>query len=127
MDRFDLHVELSHLAAADISNASVSNTENESDRVRKDVSAAQAIQYDRQGKLNGELSKQELNTFAPLSSEQHKWLANVCEKRQWSLRAWDRIHRVARTISDLNASSAITDSALKEATLFRRSELSIGR
>ena len=126
MDRFDLHVELRNLDLNELKNTT--NTGGnfaESAAVRQQVIDAQSKQLQRQEKLNGELSKRELNHFCPLSNTQQQWLANLCEKKQWSLRAWDRIHRVAQTISDLNNETSISDDALKEATLFRRSTLSI--
>lgn len=126
MDRFDLHVELRNLDLNELKNTTTAGSNfGESARVRQQVIDAQQKQLQRQGKLNGELSKRELNQFCPLSSNQQQWLANLCEKKQWSLRAWDRIHRVAQTISDLNNETSISDDALKEATLFRRSTLSI--
>jgi magnesium chelatase family protein len=125
MDRFDLHVELRNLDLNELkSTATTDRSLGESAAVRQRVIDAQQKQLQRQGKLNGELSKRELNHFCPLTSSQHQWLATLCEKKQWSLRAWDRIHRVAQTISDLNNETRISDDALKEATLFRRSGLS---
>ncbi|MBQ9791484.1 MAG: magnesium chelatase, partial [Clostridia bacterium] len=68
---------------------------------------------------NAEMSDQEVKKYCAVSKESSDMLSFAFDKLHLSARAYNRILKVARTISDLNGDIDITDDAIMEAISYR--------
>ncbi len=113
-DRIDLTVQMADSdpkAAAQESSAAM----------REQVFCAFRQQKQRgQTQLNGKLGEQEAAQFCLLEEEASVLLDQAASRFGLSMRAVERIRRVARTIADLEASDTIEKPHLLEALSFRR-------
>ena len=91
--------------------------------MKKKVSLAHSIQHERFKRLpfnyNSELRGQWLETFCKLDSQAARLLKQSFASLGLSMRAHDRILKIARTIADLAESEAITTEHLAEAIQYR--------
>jgi len=121
VDRIDLMVEVPALPAT----ALHGHPDGESSaRIRERVSQANALQQDRQGKVNCLLDSAELDRHCPLASAAVGLMQQAMQRLDLSARAYHRILRVARTIADLADSPTIEAPHAAEAIQYRR--LSLG-
>lgn len=113
-DRFDIHLSL---GPVDFDAAARGGSSEPSAVIRKRVEEARKRQFDRYGKeiCNGRVSYEELVSTSNLTDSQQKNLQYRLIKSGWSNRAQIKILRLARTISDLEASPCITDQSIDEA------------
>lgn len=117
LDRIDLHVTM---AREPTSLAHHPTPEGPSTQdAAQLVAAARALQWQRQGCTNNQLSLQHLHVHCPLPDCDRLWLERACERLQLSLRASHRILKVARTLADLEQQSTITRQHLAEALQYR--------
>ncbi|MGW9529570.1 YifB family Mg chelatase-like AAA ATPase [Paenibacillus terrae] len=118
LDRIDLQLEVSQPKDWREEKESLSSAE-----MRRQVLAAQAIQIDRYSKLpfswNSELSGQMLRKYAVLEHNAAELLDQTMDALGLSMRAYDRILKLSRTIADLNQSEKITVSHVAEAIQYR--------
>ena len=116
LDRIDLQVELSDVAA----DALLQLPRGEpSAAVAARVAAARQRQHARQGTLNAQLAGAALDTHAALAPDTARWFAAALERLGWSARAAHRTLRVARSIADLAGDTAVARAALAEAMQYR--------
>ena len=87
--------------------------------VRERVISAQARQYMRQHKLNARLDNAEIRQFCPLKTEDSCWLEDTLTRFGLSIRAWQRLIKVARTIADVEKCPDIERRHLQEALSYR--------
>ena len=87
-------------------------------RVR--VTAARERQQARQGSPNGALDAGVLAAQAALEPAAQGFLLKAAERLGWSGRALHRVVKVARTVADLEAASAIGVAHVAEAVQYRR-------
>ncbi len=114
LDRIDLVVQM---ADSDSS----AKAEGSSQQMQEQVLAAFRQQKERgQSQLNGKLSEGEAKAVCVLTEECETLLAQASARFGLSMRASERIKRVARTIADLSGSEAIEKPHLLEALSFRR-------
>jgi magnesium chelatase family protein len=120
LDRIDLHVEVpsvpySRLVERDLGEPSAT--------VRARVAAAREIQHARFGdcppRTNARMSAADLRCYASLDSPGQRLLAAASMRLGLSARGFTRIVKVARTIADLDQSSAIQPAHLAEAIQYR--------
>lgn len=117
LDRFDLSLEIPLPPPGLLSQA---HTMGESSiTVRNRVIAAQERQLVRQNKLNAHLDNAEIRRFCPLTTEDAKWLEETLTRFGLSVRAWQRLLKVTRTIADLEESEKIERRHLQEALSYR--------
>lgn len=119
LDRIDLHVFVNRLNKKELINPPP-NALN-SLQAQKLVIDGRARQMNRQGKVNACLSNHEINQNCKLSQSLLSWLTSVIEQLALSPRAYHKLLKVARTISDLNGQDEITRESLLEALSFRAS------
>jgi magnesium chelatase family protein len=113
-DRFDINLSLGPINF----NAATIETAGESSKiVRGRVEEARNRQYDRYGMevCNSRVPYEMLLRASPLTDTQQSTLQRHAIKKSWSNRTQIKIIRLARTISDLQASPAITDQSIWEA------------
>lgn len=117
LDRFDMSLEIP-LPVAGVMNQSHHKGEC-SAQVRERVIEAQARQMSRQNKLNAQLESSETKLFCHLTADDGCWLEGTLVRLGLSVRAWQRLLKVARTIADLEQQENIQRTHLQEALSYR--------
>ena len=117
LDRFDLSLEVPLLPSGMLSGQRA--RAEASEQVRHRVVAAREIQLARAGKINAHLNNAEIMRWCQPAKEDAEWLESVLEKLGLSVRAWQRILKVARTVADLAGDADITRYHLQEAVSYR--------
>ncbi|MRS17361.1 YifB family Mg chelatase-like AAA ATPase [Enterobacteriaceae bacterium RIT691] len=120
LDRFDLSLEIPLPPPGMLSQPSVEGENSET--VRGRVIAAQQRQLSRQGKLNAWLESSEIKLWCRLKEEDANWLEQALIQLGLSIRAWQRLLKVSRTIADLSDSEWVTREHLQEALGYRAIE-----
>tara|TARA_B100000767_G_scaffold272700_1_gene301014 strand:- start:2186 stop:3718 length:1533 start_codon:yes stop_codon:yes gene_type:complete len=126
LDRIDLHVSVNRLPAALLSDKA--STAERSKDIAKRVLHAQRQQAKARGKINAQLSTDELIHAPWITQETLSWLGKTIDKLDLSARAFHRILRIGRTIADLESFSQhahqqclpVEPHHLKEALAFRQ-------
>lgn len=121
LDRIDLHVEVTPVNFEELS--SERKTER-SDVIRERVIKArlmQTLRFEEYNDINcnAQMSPQMVRAICQISDEGQQLLKKAMEKLGLSARAYDRILKVARTITDLAGSEDIGIEHLAEAIHFR--------
>ncbi|MFN3234482.1 MAG: YifB family Mg chelatase-like AAA ATPase [Gammaproteobacteria bacterium] len=117
LDRIDMHVEMPRMSYSDFSNAKPEN--NTKDLVSR-IKNAREKQLQRQQCLNSHLSNKSLEAVCELDQKTRQFFHDSCEKLGFSLRAYHRILKVARTIADLSDENTVGRATLSQAMSFRR-------
>ena len=122
VDRFDLAVGLSRPEPEDLfSNVSPESSEEVAGRVAE----ARDLARSRGVKANADLPEHVLNEVAPLRPEAAGMLERELRSGGLSARGLHRVHRVARTIADLDRSPAIERVHTAEALELRKARQAI--
>ena len=121
LDRIDLHVEVPAVKFRDITSA---QTGESSARIRERVVAARFRQQQRFAArpritCNARMASKELKAHCALDEATMELLKVAMSDMNLSVRAYDRILKVARTIADLACSEPITSDHVSEAIQFR--------
>ncbi|RBO11197.1 MULTISPECIES: YifB family Mg chelatase-like AAA ATPase [Pantoea] len=117
LDRFDLSLEIPLLPGGTLSQQAV--TGESTAQVRERVLAARARQQARAGKINAHLANAEIARDCALLQADAEWLEGILNTLGLSVRAWQRILKVARTITDLAGETQIVRPHLQEAVSYR--------
>jgi magnesium chelatase family protein len=91
-----------------------------SEAVRGRVRAAWKLQRGRQGKLNSELTGQDIDRTCATDEDAALLLRRAIARLNLSARAYHRVLRIARTIADLAGAARIASSHVAEAIQYRR-------
>lgn len=121
LDRIDLHVEVTPV---DFNELSTVKTQEPSAAIRERVIRARDVQVTRYSEHNGvycnaQMSSRLLKEICVINSASQQLLKVAMEKLNLSARAYDRILKVSRTISDLDESDVIRIEHLAEAIQYR--------
>ncbi|NIY49873.1 YifB family Mg chelatase-like AAA ATPase [Cedecea colo] len=117
LDRFDLSVEIP-LPPAGILSKPFQQSESSAD-IRARVLQTQQRQYLRQNKLNVRLDNHEIRKHCAIEQQDAIWLEEALVKLGLSIRAWQRLLKVARTIADMQQHEKIRREHLLEALSYR--------
>lgn len=120
LDRFDLSLEIPLPPPGLLTQPTESG--ESSQLIKQRVVAAQHRQFIRQGKLNALLESNEIRLRCALQDEDASWLEQALTKMGLSIRAWQRLIKVSRTIADLAESEHIRREHLQEALGYRAIE-----
>ncbi len=120
LDRIDLHVDVPRLPPSELRPDSPDGESSEA--IRERVARARAIQQQRAGTLNAQLSQADTMAWCRLEPRDQALLERAIDSLQLSARAMHRILRVARTIADLADSPRIATVHLGEALGYRRAD-----
>jgi magnesium chelatase family protein len=121
LDRIDLHVEVTPVAFAELSQVQPGE---DSETIRKRVIQAREVQARRFEKeqgiyANAQMSNKSLKEICILDPVCQQLLKIAMDKLNLSARAYDRILRVSRTIADLEGSELILPEHIAEAIQYR--------
>lgn len=121
MDRIDLHVEVSPLPFYQLRERG--NGES-SESIRQRVIKAREIQMERYKEVpalytNAQMSSKQLKDYCDINKECESLLFNAMQRLHLSVRAYDRILKMSRTIADLAGSEKIEIQHLTEAIQYR--------
>jgi len=121
IDRIDIHLEVPAVKFDEM----VSDAKAESSiDIRKRILQAREIQKDRFKGLtirtNAQMSSKLVKKFCKIEAEALGLLKVAIDRLGFSARAYDRILKVARTISDLESSPTITSAHISEAIQYRQ-------
>ena len=120
LDRIDIQIEVKRTEIESIT--SREKPEN-SEQIRKRVNIARKIQLERYKKeryySNAELDSKMLEKYCKLDIKSEELLQNAFKKLKLSVRAYERILKVARTIADLEEKSEIEFKHIAEAIQYR--------
>lgn len=120
LDRIDIHVEVPAVAFKAL--AAEHNSECSKD-MRARVTQARAIQTERLHRTriycNAQMGARHTRQFCPLGQESLHILESAIDKLGLSARSFNRILKIARTISDLEGTAAIAPHHISEAIQYR--------
>ena len=121
LDRIDLHVEVTPVNFDELTNK---NKGEKSQQIRERVVKARDVQEQRFSKnvkihANSQMDTKQIQSYCKLDEESKKLLKTAMEKLDLSARAYDRILKVARTISDLDNTEDINSTHIAEAIQYR--------
>lgn len=121
LDRIDLHVEVTPVAFNELTRE---RSQENSGNIRERVVKAREIQEKRYEESSGiycnaQMSTKQLRSICKISDEGTQLLKTAMERLGLSARAYDRILKVSRTISDLAGSDDIKTEHLAEAIQYR--------
>ena len=117
LDRIDLMLDVPAVNEADLS---ASGDGESSATVRSRVTAARAVQIERQGKPNARLSPDEVDQHARPDAAGAQLLKQAMARLSLTARAYHRILKVARSIADLAGAAQINSAHVAEAIHYRR-------
>lgn len=127
LDRIDLHVEVPRIDYKTLKSANKPIT---SAVMKKNIVAAQRIQHQRYSgtgiQYNSELSGKLLEQHCKLNEAAEHILRASFDALHLSVRAHDRIIKIARTIADLEGSSSIQSQHIAEAIQYRTLDRKLG-
>ncbi len=120
LDRMDLCVHMNPVSVFELKKGEEAE---KSDEIRKRVNRAVKLQRERyQGcgfRFNSRLVGKNIEKYCPLGSEERRLMEQIYDKFQLSVRAYEKIIKVARTIADLKEKENITTDDIAEAVTFR--------
>lgn len=120
LDRIDLHVEVPRLELKELVSE---NKEEGSAEIRKRVIKAREKQlkrfHDTAIRCNAQMENQHLKTFCNLTKDTRELLHKIFASLNLSMRALDRVVKIARTVADLAESERVEQVHLAEAVQYR--------
>ena len=122
LDRIDLHVNLPPVDVASLTSRTCGESSSD---VRERVTRARRIQDDRfqanetHARLNSELSPDDLDKIARPDAAGMRLIIGAVERLGLSARAYGKVLRVARTLADLEGSTAVRTVHVAEAVQAR--------
>ena len=121
LDRIDIHIEVTPVPFEKLSEERKGESSVE---IRKRVTAAREIQTQRFAELenvhyNAQMNTKQIRKYCKMDDASKELLKNAMERLNLSARAYDRILKVARTISDLENATDINGNHIAEAIQYR--------
>ena len=118
LDRIDIHLTVARLTPAQLREQQQAHPETSAD-LRAQSTAARRIQLERQGRPNAALNGSLLERHLHAEADVLPLLDRAAERMHLSMRSYQRILKVARSIADLAASPTVNRQHLAEALQYR--------
>ncbi len=122
LDRIDLHIHLKEVKLDKLVNQKSSSNKTYSSKILKEkVVQVRAIQANRMQstKTNAELNIEEIKRFCVLEKHAKQTLIEQASKKDFSLRSYHKILKIARTIADIDDQKIIETPHVLKALSFR--------
>ena len=119
LDRIDLYVEMKRLNNEEI----FGNHEGETSKsIKTRVMKARKVQYERykQYKLNSQMTKKDLKKYCIVTKEIQDIIEIAMSQMKLSVRMYDKILKISRTIADIEGSENIKEEHVLEALNYRK-------
>ena len=119
LDRIDLYVEMKRLNNDEI----FGNHEGETSKsIKSRVMKARKVQYERykQYKLNSQMTKKDLKKYCIVTKEIQDIIEIAMNQMKLSVRMYDKILKISRTIADIEGSEHIKEEHVLEALNYRK-------
>ena len=121
LDRIDIHIEVTPVPFEKLSEERKGESSVD---IRKRVTKARKIQTTRfetfdNVHYNAQMSTKQIRVYCKLEDASKQLLKTAMERLNLSARAYDRILKVARTIADLEESTAVKGTHISEAIQYR--------
>ncbi|MBQ6809551.1 MAG: YifB family Mg chelatase-like AAA ATPase [Clostridia bacterium] len=120
LDRIDLQVEMPPVPLKEIKSARLAETSAE---IKKRVDVARQIQQERyKGEsfnCNAKMSSAAIRKYCNLTDKAMETLTQVFERTALSMRAYDKLIKIGRTIADLEGKETVEAAHISEAVFFR--------
>jgi len=121
LDRIDIHIEVEPVPFEKLSDT---RAEESSESIRKRVTAArelQTLRFEAHPNINynAQMNTRQIRKYCKLDPTSSDLLKKAMERLSLSARAYDRILKVARTIADLEAATAVQSVHIAEAIQYR--------
>ena len=119
LDRIDLYVEMKRLNNDEI----FGNHEGETSKsIKSRVMKARKVQYERykQYKLNSQMTKKDLKKYCIITKEIQDIIEIAMNQMKLSVRMYDKILKISRTIADIEGSENIKEEHVLEALNYRK-------
>jgi Mg chelatase-like protein len=119
LDRIDLYVEMRRLKKEEIFNDEVSET---SEKIKERVIKARKIQKKRYNSdlLNAKMNRRQISRYCKINEDTKKIFEKAIDELKLSVRMYDKVLKVSRTIADLDNSENIETVHLLEALNYRK-------
>ncbi len=117
LDRMDISVEVGRVEWSQLTDA---HKYESSAEIQRRVEKAQKIQLARQGKFNSALSGDEMDRLVVMDEAAAQLLQRVFDTKGLSVRGYQRIRKLARTIADLAGKESITRAEVAEAVMLNQ-------
>jgi len=119
LDRIDIHVDVPSLRYNELA---VTSPSESSAAIKKRINQARKIQqhrFDGRTLTNARMSSKEIKQFCPLDQSSRELIEMAVDSLGLSARGYTKIVKVARTIADLEAETAIQAHHVSEAIQYR--------
>lgn len=120
LDRIDLHIEV---PAVPFRALAIESQDESSETIQKRVQVARALQtgrYQKEGiRCNAQLGPKQLKKYCRINEDSKHLVEMAMERLGLSARAYNRILKVARSISDLDQRENIATADISEAVQYR--------
>ncbi|MHB1483131.1 MAG: YifB family Mg chelatase-like AAA ATPase [Saccharofermentanales bacterium] len=126
MDRMDIYLEMTKVHSRNLNDSIKESTITDSSEMKKRVETAWAIQLERCAKhkitacLNSRLPANQMKNVFELSDDVLRFAVNASEKLDLSVRGYQKMIRIARTIADYDSEETLTPNHIAQALQFRR-------
>lgn len=119
MDRIDMWVQVSNIAYKDLSNKIAGTSTSMAKSLVESSRAIIRNRFASNTKLNRDMNAKDLEKYAHLTDEVRSTLDTLAKQLSLSPRSYHRVHRLARTIADLDNSENINVNHIIEAFQYR--------
>jgi magnesium chelatase family protein len=125
LDRIDIQVSMAPLEYNNLLSSEIDNSRNiTSETIRNRVITARQIQMERLAKyggikVNSQMDIMHIKEYCKLNNSSKKLMKKAFNSLALSMRSYNKILKVARTIADLDQSEAIKQEHLEEAISLR--------
>ena len=120
LDRIDIHIEIAPVKYEDLKDKSPSKSSKD---LKKEVTRAKLIQEERYKndkiRSNSELTTNQMKKYIRLSAEVEQVAQLAFNKYNFSVRSFNKILKMSRTIADLDGSKEIGQKHVLEAVRYR--------